>query len=115
MAQVLRLSDHRPACRNRRVSFSRRELGLLLELYRRRVAAGEWRDYAIDHLAGMAVFSVFRHAHERPLFAIVKIAGTRGRPDEFTVFMGPRRVARAATLDEALRIFERRLRPIDSH
>ena len=36
------------------------------------VAANEWRDYAIDHLADRAVFSVFRRASEMPLFQIVK-------------------------------------------
>ena len=36
------------------------------------VAANEWRDYAIDHLADRAVFSVFRRTSETPLFRIVK-------------------------------------------
>ena len=54
------------------VSFDRRELDLILRLYGRMVAANEWRDYAIDHLADRAVFSVFRRASEMPLFQIVK-------------------------------------------
>ncbi|PSM19252.1 MULTISPECIES: DUF2794 domain-containing protein [Nitratireductor] len=54
------------------VTFERRELDQILKLYGRMVAANEWRDYAIDHLADRAVFSVFRRASEVPLFQIVK-------------------------------------------
>jgi hypothetical protein len=43
-----------------------------LEVYGRRVADGEWRDYAIDHLGERAVFSIFRRASEIPLYRIVK-------------------------------------------
>ena len=48
--------------------FNRSELNLLLSLYSRRVMSGEWRDYAIDQRAGMAVFSVYRHSQDQPLF-----------------------------------------------
>jgi hypothetical protein len=54
------------------VSFERRELEQILRLYGRMVAANEWRDYAIDHLRDRAVFSVYRRAHDVPLFQIVK-------------------------------------------
>src|SRR6185437_1503923 len=50
-----------------RIFFERRELERLLRLYGRMVAAGEWRDYAIDGLRESAVFSVFRRASEEPL------------------------------------------------
>ena len=58
-----------------RVSFDRRELQQILQLYGRMVAAGEWRDYAIDFRPGMAIFSIFRHTAEQPLFAIAKVPG----------------------------------------
>ena len=54
------------------VFFSRTELNAILNLYGRMVAAGEWRDYAIDFGREKAVFSVFRHASEVPLFRIEK-------------------------------------------
>jgi hypothetical protein len=54
------------------VSFDRRELDQILRLYGRMVAANEWRDYAIDHRVDRAVFSVYRRAHDVPLFQIVK-------------------------------------------
>ena len=54
------------------VMFDRRELMTILNLYSRMVAAGEWKDYAIDSLKDCAVFSVFRRASETPLFRIEK-------------------------------------------
>jgi len=54
------------------VTFERRELDRIFNLYGRKVAAGEWRDYAIDFLRDRAVFSVFRRASEVPLYRIEK-------------------------------------------
>jgi hypothetical protein len=54
------------------VFFTRSELNTILNVYGRRVAAGEWRDYAIDFGRDKAVFSVFRHASEVPLYRIEK-------------------------------------------
>ncbi len=54
------------------VTFSHRELSRILSLYGRKVAAGEWRDYAIDFLKDRAVFSVFRRASEVPIYRIEK-------------------------------------------
>ena len=55
-----------------RVFFDRLELNRILNLYGRRVATGEWRDYAIDGLGDCAVFSIFRRASEAPLYRIEK-------------------------------------------
>jgi hypothetical protein len=52
--------------------FDRRELDQIFLLYGRKVAAGEWRDYAIDFGQDKAVFSVFRNASEVPLYRIEK-------------------------------------------
>jgi Protein of unknown function (DUF2794) len=54
------------------ICFTRAELSAILHLYGRKVAAGEWRDYAIDFGREKAVFSVFRHASEVPLYRIEK-------------------------------------------
>src|SRR3546814_9523222 len=64
--------------------------------------------YAIDHAAGVAVFSIFRHAAERPAFAIAKIPTPRG-PD-FAVFDDKRKLRRSTVLTDALRAFDKRLR-----
>src|SRR6201989_3610774 len=55
-----------------KVTFSRRELNRILDLYGRMVAAGEWRDYAIDFLKERAVFSIFRRSAEVPIYRIAK-------------------------------------------
>ena len=55
-----------------RVTFERRELHRILVLDGRKVAAGEWRDYAIDFLKDRAVFSVFRRSSEMPIYRIEK-------------------------------------------
>ena len=65
----------------RRVAFDRTELFEILRLYGRKVAEGEWRDYAIDHLETCAVFSIFRRTAEAPLYRIEKnpkLAGKQG-------------------------------------
>lgn len=54
------------------ITFDRHELNALLSLYGRKVAEGEWRDYALDFLKDRAVFSVFRRSTEYPLYRIEK-------------------------------------------
>lgn len=105
MKNVVRIADHRrkslPTC------FSRTELNALLSLYSRRVIRGEWKDYAIDHRPGMAVFSVFKTPHAGPAYAIVKYAGAAaGSPGEFAVWSGRRRLKRGAVLGEVLQVIE---------
>ncbi len=55
-----------------RVTFDRRELASLFGLYGRKVAEGEWRDYALDFLKDRAVFSIFRRSSEAPIYRIEK-------------------------------------------
>ncbi len=84
--------------------FSRSELQQLLNLYARCVANGEWRDYAIDQKNGMAIFSVFRHTHERPLYSVAK----RDTGSEYIVYAGLQKLKRANNLEEALGVLEKR-------
>ena len=107
MTNLYRLADQR--ARRRIVSFDRRELSRLLGLYSMRVASGEWRDYAIDFRPGMAIFSIFRHTAEQPLFAIAKVPGG-GSGGSYMVYNGPRKVAHGDTLEDVLRVFERKLK-----
>jgi hypothetical protein len=67
------------------VTFSRRELNRILDLYGRMVAAGEWRDYAIDFLKDRAVFSVFRRSSEVPLYRIEKNPKLERRQGAYSV------------------------------
>jgi hypothetical protein len=109
MSELLRFPGGRRPQRN--VFFNRRELNQLLSLYSRRVVRGEWRDYAIDHRPGMAVFSVFRHSQERPLFAIAKCVGADAAPD-YLILSGRKRLASGGSLDTLLGIFDERLRVV---
>lgn len=56
----------------RQTAFTRHELAAILAVYGRKVAAGEWRDYAIDLSRDKAVFSIFRRSSEIPLYRIEK-------------------------------------------
>ena len=105
---VIRLSDHRG--RQRPVYFNRSELNRLLGLYSRHVSSGEWRDYAIDHTPGRAIFSVYRHTHERPLYAIVKGPPGSDGSSQWIVMSGRERLAHAGNIDDALRVFAAKLR-----
>lgn len=67
------------------VTFHRRELDQLLRVYGRKVAAGEWRDYAIDHLKDRAIFSVYRRTSEVPLYQIHKVPALARRQGAFSV------------------------------
>ncbi len=107
MSQFYRLDEFRKA--SARVFFDRQELKQLFSLYSRHVASGEWRDYAIDQAGGAAIFSVFRHTHDAPVFAIAKQPGGPGRGREFVVFSGRERLKRAKTLPEALNIFTKNI------
>jgi len=68
-----------------RVTFDRRELDRIFRLYGRKVAAGEWRDYAIDFLRDRAVFSVFRRAAEVPIYRIEKSPRLARRQGAYSV------------------------------
>ena len=107
MSNLYRLADQR--ARRRIVSFDKRELSRLLGLYSMRVATGEWRDYAIDFRPGMAIFSIFRHTAEQPLFAIAKVPGG-GSGGAYMVYNGPRKLAHGETLEDVLRVFDRKLK-----
>lgn len=67
------------------VSFDRRELNQILQLYGRKVAAGEWRDYALDFTKKRAVFSIFRRTSEAPLFRIEKDPALRQKQGAYSV------------------------------
>jgi hypothetical protein len=83
-AQVVSVAFDR-AKAPRPVSFERRELQLILNLYGRRVAEGEWRDYAIDFNPIKAVFAVFRRSSETPLYTIEKNPSLARRQGAYSV------------------------------
>ncbi len=87
--------------------FSQGELSLILGVYGERVKRGEWRDYAIDSLPDMAVFSIFRSSRENPIYAIAKIPPRNFlKPPEFAVYEGGKTLKQSASLREVLEVFE---------
>jgi hypothetical protein len=106
MTAMVELEEYRKKRKkNQNTVFTRPELRQLLDVYSRRVASGEWRDYAIDYYGPVAVFSVFRHSFDAPLFAIAK--STRGKQSEYTVFSNQRKLKRAGNMVDALDVFNR--------
>ena len=90
------------------VFFERRELDRLLRLYGRMVAAGEWRDYAIDGLRESAVFSVFRRASEQPLYRVEKRPSLARRQGAWAVIgQGDLVLKRGHELEAVLRYFDK--------
>jgi hypothetical protein len=93
------------------VTFSRRELDRILSLYGRKVAAGEWRDYAIDFLKDRAVFSVFRHACEVPIYRIEKNPRLERRQGAYSVITATGLILRRGSeLDRVLGALDRSVR-----
>ena len=92
------------------VSFHRKELTIILSLYGRMVAAGEWRDYGISMLKDSAIFSVFRRTAEHPLYRIEKRPKLSGRQGQYSVVaMDGRILKRGDDLRVVLRVLEKKL------
>jgi hypothetical protein len=90
------------------VFFERRELERLLRLYGRMVAAGEWRDYGMDSLSEVAVFSVFRRTAEAPLYRVEKRPALARKQGAWAVVgHGGHVLRRGHELEQVLRFFDK--------
>lgn len=93
-----------------RVGFDRKELSAILDVYGRQVAAGEWRDYALDFLRERALFSIYKRASERPIFVVEKNPKLRGKQGQYMVMaMDGRVLKRGHDLKTVLRVLEPKL------
>jgi hypothetical protein len=102
------LDYSRPGERAALVFFERRELDRLLRLHGLKVAAGEWRDYAIDGLKDAALFSVYHRASEAPLYRIEKRPALARRQGAWAVIgRGGVILRRGHELEQVLKLFER--------
>lgn len=75
-----------PGRQPQQVGFTREELTRILDLYGRMVAAGQWRDYAMDFAKDAASFAAFRRTAERPQARIEKRPALRNRQGMWTLF-----------------------------
>ncbi len=101
---------------NRRgaISFDRQELSQILNVYGRKVASGEWRDYAIDTLKEKAVFSVFRRSSEMPLYRIEKTPKLARRQGAYSVIAATGLILkRGHDLARVLRALDKGLRLVE--
>ena len=83
----------------------------MLNVYGRRVAKGEWRDYALDMLRDRALFSIYRRTSERPQFVVEKNPKLRNKQGQYVVTNAEGRILRRGhELDKVLRVLEPGLR-----
>ena len=93
------------------VGFNRQELNQILDVYGRKVADGEWRDYAIDCQRDQAVFSIFRRSSEVPLYRIVKQPRLARRQGIWSLVTATGLILRRGhDLANVLRVIDRRLK-----
>ena len=91
------------------VSFNRQELRQIMDLYGRMVAAGEWRDYALDFTTDEAIFSIFRRSSETPLYRIKKDPKLTRRQGAYSVVaVGGLIMKRGHDLARVISVLERR-------
>jgi Protein of unknown function (DUF2794) len=92
------------------VKFDHHELRRILDVYGRMVAAGEWRDYAIDFLKDRAVFSVFRRSSEMPIYRIEKDPKLARKQGAYSVISATGLILRRGhDLDRVLRVLDKKL------
>ena len=67
------------------IFFSKYELTSILNLYSKQVSKGFWKDYALDNKANKAIFSIYKHSHDKPIYQIIKksLKGFRNMPNFF--------------------------------
>lgn len=89
------------------ISFDRKELQTILNVYGRKVAEGEWRDYALDFLRDRALFSIYKRASERPLYVVEKNPKLRLKQGQYMVLAQDGRILkRGHDLTVVLRVLE---------
>jgi hypothetical protein len=112
---VTRITSSNASQSKRPVCFDRHELNTILNVYGRKVAAGEWRDYALDMEKDRAVFSVFRRTSEMPIYRIEKNPKLARRQGAYSVISaGGQILKRGADLRRVLAIFEKRLTLVET-
>lgn len=109
-ASVIQFGGSRPSNPALRLTtFHRTELSLILRFYGRKVAEGEWRDYAIDHQRDQATFSIFRRTAEVPLYRVTKTPALARKQGVYAVVnAGGAVLKRGHDLEKVLRVFEKK-------
>ena len=92
------------------IFFSKREFTLILNLYSKQVSLGTWRDYAIDSKSDIAVFSIYRHTHDKPMYQFLKTSkkGYRNNPD-FFIKDSNKLIFKSKFIEQILSKFEKKI------
>lgn len=91
------------------VFFHRLELDVILRLYGRMVAAGEWRDYSLGGYDDSAVFAVFKRSGDAPIYTIEKRPELQRRQGQWAILgHGGMILKRGHELNQVLRFFDRK-------
>lgn len=90
------------------IRFDRHEMSAILGLYGKKVASGEWRDYAIDFLKDRAVFSIYRRASEFPIYRVVKDPALARKQGAYAVIAaGGMILKRGGDLAQVLKVIDK--------
>lgn len=93
-----------------KIAFDRLEIGMIMNVYGRMVAAGEWRDYGMSFLKDVAVFAIFKRTSENPIYRIEKRPKLRQKQGMYAVISIDGQVLkRGHDLKAVLRVLERKL------
>lgn len=112
---VVPFTDARKIAQKTEVKFDRRELEQILQVYSFMVAGGDWRDYAIDHMADKAVFSIFRRTSEMPLYRIEKDPKRAQKQGAYSVITAAGQVIkRGHDLKLVLKVFDKAIKLVQS-
>ena len=92
------------------IFFSKLELTSILSLYSKQVSRGFWKDYALDSQNGTAIFSIFRHTHDKPIYQIIKkrLKGLKNI-NEFYILKDSELISKSTDLLMILNKFEKKL------
>ena len=92
------------------IFFSKLELTSILSLYSKQVSRGFWKDYAMDSQNETAIFSIFRHTHDKPIYQIIK-KRLKGRKsiNEFYTLKDSGLISKSTDLFTILNKFEKKL------
>ena len=92
------------------IFFSKLELASILRLYSKQVSKGDWKDYAFDSKIDNAIFSIYRHTQDKPMFQIIKYSqkGFRNKPS-FYIKKGEEVISKSNSLFAILSNFEKKL------
>ena len=92
------------------IFFSKYELSSILNLYSKQVSKGLWKDYALDSKVNTAIFSIYKHSHDKPIYQIIKksIKGFRNVPD-FFITKDKEIINKSSEISTILSKFEKKL------